>query len=105
VPAAAPTIDDRLLRFIHGSPPDDSPAELTRAVGALAWELGLVRPSYETVRLIAQGRRRVRRPRPRAMPRRPPISVAALLRVLDTLYEYPAPGLGRWYERYRRGAG
>jgi hypothetical protein len=93
VPAAAPTIDDRLLRFIHGSPPDDSPAELTRAAGELAWRLGLVRPCYETVRLIAQLRE----------PARPRITAATLVKVIDTLYEYPAPLLGNAYDRYRRG--
>ena len=94
MPAAAPTIDDRLVRFIQGSPPADSPAELTRAAGMLAWELGLVRPSYETVRLIAQCRE----------PARARGTAATLVQVIDTLYEYPAPGLGDWYERYRRGA-
>ena len=93
--AAAPTIDDRLLRFIQGSPQDDSPAELTRAAGELAWQLGLVRPCYETVRLIAQCRE----------PARARVTAATLVKVIDTLYEYPAPGLGDWYDRYRRGAG
>jgi len=95
VPAAAPTIDDRLLRFIQGSPPDDSPAELTRAAGELAWQLGLVRPCYETVRLIAHCRE----------PPRARLTAATLVRVIDTLYEYPAPGLGDLYDRYRRGEG
>ena len=91
--AAAPTIDDRLARFIHGSPPGESPAELTRAAGALAWELGLVRPCYETVRLIGQCRE----------PVRTRTTAQTLLKVIDTLYEYPAPGLGDLYDRYRRG--
>src|SRR6478672_8745478 len=85
----------RLLRFIQGSPPDDSPAELTRAAGELAWQLGLVRPCYETVRLIAHCRE----------PPRARLTAATLVKVIDTLYEYPAPGLGDLYDRYRRGEG
>ena len=94
MPAAGPTIDDRLVRFIQGSPPDESPAELTRAAGRLAWQLGLVRPCYETVRLIAQCRE----------PPRARIDAATLVKVIDTLYEYPAPGMGAAYDRFRRGA-
>jgi hypothetical protein len=93
VAAAAPTIDDRLARFIQGSPPGDSAAELTRAAGALAWELGLVRPFYETVRLIAHCRE----------PARTRVTAETLVKVIDKLYEYPAPGLGDLYDRYRRG--
>jgi hypothetical protein len=93
MPAAAPTIDDRLVRFIQGSPMDDSAAELTRATGSLAWELGLLRPSYEQVRVIARSRK----------PGRKRMNVETLVKVIDTLYEYPAPGLGDWYLRYTRG--
>ena len=53
-----------------------------------------MRPNYETVRLIARCASRCARARPRQ----------TLVKVIDTLYEYPAPGLGGWYDRYRRGA-
>jgi hypothetical protein len=31
------------------------------------------------------------------------MSVETLVKLIDTLYEYPAPGLGDWYLRYTRG--
>jgi hypothetical protein len=92
MPAAAPRIDERLVRFIHGSPPLVSPAEITRGVGDLAWELGLQRPSYQQVRVLAQARRPPKR-----------IDARTLVKVIDTLYEYPAPLLGDWYLRHTRG--
>ena len=79
------------MRFIQGSPLDDSAASITRAAGALAWELGLARPSYQQVRVLALARR----------PRRSKKEIAA--KVINTMYEYPGPGLAGWYERWQRG--
>jgi hypothetical protein len=93
MPAAAPRIDERLVRFIQGSPVDETAAEITRATGALAWELGLQRPSYEQVRVIASTREPVRKR----------LTPETLVELIDKLYEYPAPGMGDWYLRYTRG--
>lgn len=49
--AAAPRIDRRLLRIIERCL-GESPAEVTRTVGETAEALGLVRPSYEQVRVL-----------------------------------------------------
>jgi len=54
----------------------------------------LVTRSAQTVRLIAQCRE----------PPRARIDAATLVKVIDTLYEYPAPGMGAAYDRFRRGA-
>jgi len=54
----------------------------------------LVTRSAQTVRLIAQCRE----------PPRARIDAAMLVKVIDTLYEYPAPGMGPAYDRFRRGA-
>ena len=89
----APRIDDRLLAFIAGSPTRESPAEVTRQVGDLAWELGLPRPSYERVRLLLA----VRRPRGGAVTTRKTDVARFVLKAIGTLYEYPAPGLRKWY--------
>jgi hypothetical protein len=55
VTVAAPRIDERLRRFIAGTPATVTPAELTREVGELAWRLGVPRPSYEQVRRLVRG--------------------------------------------------
>lgn len=100
---AAPRIDDRLRQFIAGSSFFDSPADVTRAVGALAWQLGLTRPSYQQVRELMGGAVRL-----------PPIAAGSqtttgrvvitnLGRAIDFLYQYPGPGLADWYSRYKRG--
>ena len=91
---AAPRIDDRLVRFIEGSPPGESPAEITRAVGALAWQLGLARPCYEQVRVIASFR---------SEPHREPTLREDVVAALEFVYQYPGPGLADWYQRYMRG--
>jgi len=91
---AAPRIDDRLVRFIEGSPFGESAAEITRAAGALAWELGLARPSYEQVRLIASYR---------SPPVRKPTLREDIEKAIGVMYEYPGPGLADWYQRYMRG--
>ena len=100
---AAPRIDDRLRRFIAGSAELETPAAITRAVGELAWQLDLPRPSYQQVRVIV----RAAEPRPDGLPAAPPSFVAtaarAATRTIDFLYQYPAPGLGNWYRRYVRG--
>jgi hypothetical protein len=97
---AAPRIDRRLRRYIAGAGSFDSPAEVTRAVGNLAWELGLPRPSYEQVRHLLGG----------AVVRTVAASPAAhtsrgevALRYVGMLWEYPGPGLADWYRRYQRG--
>lgn len=51
-PAAAPRIDERLLRVIERGASGRSAAELTRLVGEAAELLGLTRPSYEQVRVL-----------------------------------------------------
>ncbi|MFZ1881248.1 MAG: hypothetical protein WAU41_13970 [Gaiellaceae bacterium] len=97
---AAPRIDERLRRYIAGSSRWDTPAEITRLVGQLAWDLALPRPSYQQVRLLV---RELRDPHATAEPSPPPAHGKAW-RIIDTLYEYPGPGLADWYERYKRGA-
>ena len=100
---AAPRIDDRLRRVIAGSSLFDSPAEVTRATGDLAWELGLPRPSYQQVRELLGG----------AAPPEPTLNgsqtstgrvvIRNVNRALDFLYQYPGGGLEDWYRRYKRG--
>lgn len=107
---AAPRIDERLRRFIAGSSRLASPAEVTREVGSLAWQLGLPRPSYEQVRVlfneyvpVATATARPPRVRPptRAIDAR---AIATTLgNAIFVLYEYPGPGLAGWYSRYVRG--
>ncbi|HTR33874.1 MAG TPA: hypothetical protein VMH47_08360 [Gaiellaceae bacterium] len=50
--AAAPRIDRRLLRLIERRAGSHTAAELTRLAGDFANTLGLVRPSYQQVRVI-----------------------------------------------------
>lgn len=90
MPRSAPRIDERLIRFIQGTTQLQSAAEITRAVGSLAWELGLARPSYEQVRVHLRD----------APPQAKGFELEDLIGIL---YEYPAPLLGDWYDRYRRG--
>lgn len=50
---AAPRIDARLVRALKRLDDGRTPiAEINRRIGALAAELGLVRPSYERVRVV-----------------------------------------------------
>ena len=64
MPPAAPRIDSRLVAACERLDDPALPiAETHRRVGALAGSLGLVRPSYEQVRvLVHDARRRGRRP-------------------------------------------
>ena len=98
--ACAPRIDERLRQFIAGSAATDTAAEITRAVGALAWTLGLVRPSYEQVRVLARAA-----DAPPPPPRRAAVDVAidAVAAALDFLYQYPGPGMEDWYRRWKAG--
>lgn len=96
---AAPRLDDRLRRFIAGSPRWDTPAEVTRLAGELAWELGLPRPSYQQVRLLV----RSTRDRVELATSTQSLTRDTLVRLIDTLYEYPGPGLAGWYDRYKKG--
>lgn len=101
--AVAPRIDERLRRAIRRAPGTLTPAELTRQVGDLAWELGLPRPSYERVRVLF---RRSRPPTPvvaAAQTTRGRVVLHHLGRALDVLYQYPAPGLEGWYRQYLHG--
>lgn len=100
---AAPRIDDRLRQFIAGSPLFASPADVTRAVGNLAWELGVPRPSYQQVRELMGGARRVQPPAAGTQTSRGRVVLHNVNRVLDVLYEYPGPGMADWYRRYKRG--
>ena len=97
---AAPRLDERLRRFIAGSPRLATAAEVTRGVGYLAWDLGLPRPSYQAVRLTLIAARA----RLRAQTGSPTRGELAL-RFVDVLYQYPAPGQGGWYRRYVYGGG
>ena len=100
---AAPRINDRLRRFIAGSPLFASPADVTRSVGDLAWELGLPRPSYQQVRELMGGARRPQPPATGTQTSRGRLVLQNVNRVLDVLYEYPGPGMADWYRRYKRG--
>jgi hypothetical protein len=86
--SAAPRIDDRLVAALTKAPLNSTPAELTRQLGALAWDLGLPRPSYEQVRVLARSLR-PSTPRTQTSPGR------ILLRVIDELYTWPAPFMDR----------
>ena len=97
---AAPRIDDRLRRFIAGSPRFDTPAEVTRVVGELAWDLALPRPSYQQVRILVRELRDQAEP-PAESSRS---TLETVTRIVETLYEYPGPGPADWYERYKRGS-
>jgi hypothetical protein len=98
-PFAAPRIDDRLKRFIAGAGLDESAAQVTRLVGDLAEDLQLPRPSYQQVRVLLHAAR-AERPATRHLAdfdREHAKRIA--LRIIDGLYEYPAPFLGEWYRR------
>jgi hypothetical protein len=98
---AAPRLDPRLRQYIAGAPFFASPAEVTRAVGDLAWRLGLTRPSYQQVRELMGGANR-----PVAIGDRVQTSKGRLVlhyasKTFDFLYQYPGPGLEKWYrQRY-----
>lgn len=101
--AAAPRIDERLRRYIAGAPLRITPAQLTRDVGDLAWQLGLPRPGYEQVRVLL-GRcppRKLTLPGTQTSTGR--VILHQIARVVDVLYEYPAPGLEKWYRQLARG--
>jgi hypothetical protein len=96
---SAPRLDERLRRSIAGSPRFETAAAVTREVGELAWELGLPRPSYQAVRLA------LREARSGAsgslMSQTSPGTI--VVKTLDFLYQYPAPGLAASYRRYLHG--
>lgn len=101
----APRIDERLRRYIESVDPFESPADVTRAVGDRAWELGLPRPSYQQVRCVMRG---APRPEPRlAGVRTSRGRVVVVLRALDRtvnwLVDYPGVGLGPIYREALRG--
>jgi hypothetical protein len=96
---AAPRLDERLRRYISGSPRLARAADVTREVGDLAWDLGLPRPSYQAVRLClaeARGRTAVSGARQTSPGK-------IVLRAAEVLYQYPGPGLAGWYRRYLSG--
>jgi hypothetical protein len=97
---AAPRLDERLRRFIGGSPRLATAAEVTRGVGELAWDLGLARPSYQTVRLTLAGARA----RARVSSAHQTSPGRIVVKALDVLYQYPGPGLAGWYQRYLSGS-
>jgi hypothetical protein len=100
---AAPRIDDRLRRYIAGAPFFACPADVTREVGDLAWQLGLARPSYQQVRELLGGaqRREVAPVAAQTSPGR--IALNAFGSAYGFLAQYPGPGLEDWYRRYKRG--
>jgi hypothetical protein len=102
---AAPRIDDRLRRFIVGSGRFDTPAEVTRAAGDLAWELGLPRPSYQQVRVLIAGAPLPQQATAGSQTSKGRLVLHAINETLDFLYQYPGPGLAEWYRSYSRGGG
>jgi hypothetical protein len=55
---AAPRIDARLRRLVRRlARRGASSAEVNRAVGSYAWTIGLARPSYEQIRVLANDAR------------------------------------------------
>jgi hypothetical protein len=98
---AAPRLDERLRFFIAEESQSATPAEITRAVGNLAWRLGLPRPSYQQVRVLV----RAAEPAVAAQTSRARITLEVATKVVNFLYQYPGPGLGNWYQRYLRGEG
>jgi hypothetical protein len=100
---AAPRIDDRLRQFIAGSPWSASPAEVTRAVGDLAWQLGLLRPSYQQVRELMGGSMCPVTPPAAAQTSYGRVVLRGVGQAFDFMYQYPGPGLADWYRRYNRG--
>ena len=99
----APRIDERLRRTIRGASSTLTPAELTRQVGNLAWKLGLPRPSYESVRVIFRRTRPPTAVAAAAQTSRGRVVLRHVVRALDVLYQYPAPGLEKEYRRLVRG--
>jgi hypothetical protein len=95
----APRIDARLRAAVASAPAHATAAETTRAVGDLAWTLGLPRPSYQQVRMLLA---RPARPAPGVATRRRS-RLSYVLDAIDRLYEYPAPGMGDWYKGYVTG--
>jgi hypothetical protein len=100
---AAPRLDDRLRRYIAGAGLFDSPAEVTRAVGSLAWQLGLPRPSYQQVRFLMRGSGRLVRAPAGAQTSKGLMVLRTVNRTLDWLTDYPGLGLGPIYREALRG--
>jgi hypothetical protein len=75
---AAPRIDRRLTRLIEQHAGVHTAAELTRLVGNAANTIGLVRPSYQQVRVI--------RLRFASTPRRPARGVSTLAVACDVFF-------------------
>lgn len=100
---AAPRIDDRLRSYIIGSPWSRTPAEVTRAVGDLAWQLGLPRPSYQQVRELMGGSTRPIPAPTTAQTSYGRVVLRGVGQAFNFMYQYPGPGLADWYRRYNRG--
>jgi hypothetical protein len=86
-----------LREFIARAPAAASAAEVTRQVGDLAWLLGFPRPSYQRVRVL-HGERHGGRVATVSTPA--PGVARYILKTLDFLYQYPAPGMRNWYLGY-----
>jgi hypothetical protein len=99
----APRIDDRLRRYIAGAGLAGSPAEVTRQVGALAWELGLPRPSYQQVRFLMRGPRAKTAVPAGVQTSRGRMVLRTINQTLDWLTDYPGLGLGPIYREALRG--
>ncbi|HEY6960814.1 MAG TPA: hypothetical protein VI408_02875 [Gaiellaceae bacterium] len=99
----APRLDPRLRQYIAGAPFFASPAQVTREVGDLAWQLGLPRPSYQQVRELMGGANRPTAPRESVQTSKGRVVLRAAGAAFDFLYQYPGPGLEDWYRRYKRG--
>jgi hypothetical protein len=99
-PYAAPLIDGRLIQLIERGAATKTAAELTRLVGTAAWTFGLVRPSYQQVRVIRL--RYTSRPRPARGVSTLSVALDVMFRVRPgyDLVDYLADG----YLPYRRGA-
>ncbi len=85
---AAPRIDSRLVAAIGLLDDERNPAaETNRRIGLLARDLGLVKPSYEQIRLLVRQHRR-RRLRPTAG--RVLLDIAFRVRPPEALLDYLA---------------
>jgi hypothetical protein len=61
MPVVSPRLDSRLRRAaVRLDDPREPMAETWRRVGAVAEELGLTRPGYDSIRLIVRDHRRAR---------------------------------------------
>lgn len=95
----APRIDPRLRRRIFRDADRATAAEMTRQVGALAWQLGLPRPSYQQVRIIRSYALLSAAPAKGSPTIDAKVVFHMIGRALFWAADYPGLGLGRNYRR------